>query len=134
MELTVLPELKKFTVRRSKWLTPDKAKDLEIPSQLFHRDSGLMCCLGFALDACGIDPVKMAYVAWPGDLRYLDVMQTDLIRENNNSSDGMYAECNSELSDEASEINDDDEISNADREQKLIGLFSKKGIELTFVD
>lgn len=111
--------IKSFTVDRARWGK----------NALKRRDNGKMCCLGFLSLACGVPEAKLCLedgqergfpdTGWPG---YPDFTLPD--------DDGEHIGSSS-LEDRAASINDGD-LDDADKEAKLIELFAKHNIELTF--
>jgi len=86
-----------------------------------------MCIMGWVLVACGVPPEHLTQVGHPHDL---DEDDTYLL------PDGVYAQDERGTSTliRAIQVNDDDTISDPDREHLLIELLSTAGVELSFKD
>lgn len=103
----------------------------------------LMCCLGFVALALGARRDDIENVAMPAevenfqqldpDFKFVEPYDKDMYDEDveNGRTPGLN---NSRLSSSAAGINDDDSIDDEEREAKLIALFAKHNLELTFVD
>jgi hypothetical protein len=106
-----------------------------------------MCCLGFALKACGVEDARLTDKAEPAMVTVSDKAEPVMVTVSGKSEgyrfrtlnappftedngNGLFY--NSRLSIEAIRINDG--ISSDEyKEEKLTKLFEKYGIELTFV-
>jgi hypothetical protein len=106
--------IKKLIIDRARWGQ----------SALLNKD-GTMCCLGFLSKACGVHDEVMLGVAFP---------RFDWIKEYNiNKEFGDRAGVYGGVAGEASKINDDNSISKSEKETKLIELFAKNNINLSFI-
>jgi hypothetical protein len=96
-------------------------------SALLNKD-GTMCCLGFLSKACGVHDEVMLDVALP---------RFDWIKEYNiNKEFGIgtaLAIDRASAAGAAAKINDDNSISKSEKETKLIELFAKNNINLSFI-
>lgn len=119
----------KVTIDRSEWLRGEGA------GVLYRPTDGKRCCLGFALKERGIDDETMSMVGLPAYLAnhgfsdkcdWLAIQSAVL---------GLKSDTfiNSEACREAAIINDHLDIDEANRETKIIRIFSENGDEVEFV-
>jgi hypothetical protein len=112
-----------LVIDRAKWGT-----------EYLLNSEGTMCCLGFLALKCGADlteideessPKAVPNVDWPAELIKIG---RNLLRV------GKFRDViqNSELTMKMMEINDDSGLKWSDKEKKLIPLFKKAGIKLSF--
>lgn len=108
--------MKKFTVRRSKWLRGgDNACLLD--------DNGNMCCLGFGVNQiCRVPKKDLLH-----ELRPYFVLDRDTPFTHSEGEDRHFI-------DKVVEINDSRDISDSVREKRLTKLFKENGIKVTFKD
>jgi hypothetical protein len=94
-------------------------------SALLNKD-GTMCCLGFLSKACGVHDEVMLDVAFP---------RFDWINKYNINKEFVFLFPSLSLGDPemAAKINDDNSISKSEKETKLIELFAKNNINLSFI-
>lgn len=122
-----------LVIQRSKWLTPDKMRISEtsdyISMLLDTKNNDLMCCLGFYCVEAGCSKDKIADIGTPGMLRMLI---PGLTTHPDDMLPGLYISTN--FTSSAMTINDNEDISNTEREQQLIELFRQEGITLSFID
>jgi 3-methyladenine DNA glycosylase Mpg len=116
-----------FVVQRSKWLRGTRGRD----TYLFD-DHGARCCLGFVASQCGVADSVLLNVAPPRDIKPFEVLQ---------QLDGLLTRpareyvrdwTDSALADDAMRINDDADITDAERETSLSFLFAEHGYALRF--
>ena len=110
--------MKKFTVKRSKWLRgTGNGKLLNL--------QGKMCCLGFAVNQICRIPKKKLLREWSP----LDVVK-DTLR------DGVFTkdDNNKYFVEQAIKANDNGAISDKAREARLTKIFKKAGIKVIFKD
>lgn len=114
--------MKKFTVRRSKWL---RGKG----DGYLLNDEGKMCCLGFAVNQiCKVPKKKLLDTFRPCDVLESTKETTfTTISYENVIIDKHFVE-------EAIEVNDDSTISDSGREELLTEIFKENGIKVTFKD
>lgn len=115
----------KLVITRSKWSTPDTLKKGEMNFLL--RSNGRMCCLGFACIELGLKEEDILKNSMPNVV----IHETSQLTKPLLWQKGMT---DSALSYDAAEINDNKDITNEQREVKLIELFAKNNITLSFVD
>jgi len=151
----------KFTIDRSKWrcggdVRLEKSNDNRRGqgfTQLMN-DLGFMCCLGqISVQLCeskGLPIYPIIGEGKPEDVgNMLNILEDDLedefrcwyemykeagliTLEDNGELEGLCA-ANSELTKLAIGINDDNSLSDEERENKLVGLFADHGHEIEFV-
>ncbi|SRR6266404_7023628 len=111
-----------FVVDRKTWFR-GKGSD---ESRLLRAD-GMRCCIGFVGQQCGVPDSSMLQHS---DIQAMRNAGKDVTRF-------PYWMSNKEINFEigkAYEFNDDEEISNEERENRLSDLFAKHGDTITFVD
>jgi len=129
----------KFIVSRARWARGASE------NYLFNPSTEKMCCLGHYGVACGIPRDAMTLVGNPYTLG--DLSRDERVHELWNKlcewhePEGMQADPylepeydNSELARGAITINDDPQMTDAERELALTILFAKWGIEVEFID
>ena len=110
--------MKKFTVRRSKWLRGEGQGCL-----LDH--SGNMCCLGFAVNQISrVTKKRLLYAEMPSC-----VLKTT--KETTFTTNGVF---DKDFVKKAARLNDNIIISDSVREKSLTKIFKENGIEVTFKD
>ena len=116
-------------IKRSQWVRGNKlglSKLLQVKGQ--SCDGTLrMCCLGFWCKAAGLTDEDIRGHGSPGD--------TDKLLEGLTYMSGQYESVfDTDFTDDMIDINDDSEIGEATREQKLTELANSIGVELVFED
>jgi hypothetical protein len=102
-----------------------------------------MCCLGFVGLACGQEeksllginsPVHtMDLAMWPEG--FIDDCDYENDEDEDDDEDKDYAPyCDSDLVEKAMRVNDNPDITDSEREQRLTEILSKLGVELEFVE
>lgn len=123
----------KFVVNRAKWRAGDEGENAvgKGPTSLRNSD-GFMCCLGHCALQLGAKPSEILDCGMPnevtdknGNYKVLPVIAVAV--------NGQGYSRDSSLSEQAAEINDDDKLTQAQRERKLKTLFSKFKHKLEFV-
>ena len=129
-------KLTEFTVKRSEWFTGLHKSGLDSALAVYGLDKDEdrykllgRCCLGFAALACGYTDEDIRGTSYPRTLPAPRKQGMEVFERM--SGDEWF---NSDLAWKAATINDDERITNEEREQKLIALFKAHGIEVTFVD
>lgn len=118
--------MKKVTIDRNTW-----ARGYLRNNSLYDSSDQKMCCLGFAsMQLLSTQQEDMESLLSPSDL----VNNCDYIQDTESiftyASEGFR---DSDFSNEAMVINDSD-ISEEEREEKLIKLFAENNIELEFIN
>lgn len=125
-------EKKTVVIDRARWLTGRYDRNSSVGPTYLLNSKGMMCCLGFALNqVCGVPKKDLRSKPMPRHLiveRNLEPFAWTSKRD----WEQQYARCDSTLTWDASSINDDDSFTDAEREEKLIKLFAKEDIELSF--
>ena len=116
--------LTELTIKRSEWLTPETWQADKCSFLVDAR--GFKCCLGFACIALGQYKNSIVEECYPSDVC------TETNQFANFHQDGSCT--NTEFSQLAMSINDNDKITREQRESALVDLFDTHGINLTFVD
>jgi hypothetical protein len=119
----------KLVIERKRWL---RGAD----NSALLRDDGLMCCLGFYGEACGIGSDDMLDTADPEECgtAVLSMWPAWLLGFKNDSDDpddGFLrntGDCGRLI-----EANDDNRLTDAVREQRIAAIFAKHGVEVEFV-
>lgn len=109
----------KFIVSRKRWATGRDA------GKLMHGDRK-MCCLGFCMRQLGAKAKDIQGLAMPSDLNWPE--ETPFTKMVNLPWD----DGDTELSEKASNINDDPELTNPEREKRLRKLFKEYGHTIVF--
>jgi hypothetical protein len=113
-----------FTIERAKWLRG------ETDSWLLRPKDQKMCCLGFFCLAAGIERDRIWMKTTP---QVLCRDEEQIPHELQGLVDSMGKPTNSALCTSLIEVNDDNSITDEEREQGIIRLFAKIGHEVTFV-
>jgi hypothetical protein len=117
-----------FTVRRSQWF---RGNGHEF-SRLKRHDGGKMCCLGFYALACGIPEQAITEIAFPSVIEYgwdTDArIRMSWLWEARSDSTGLEMELT------IGQVNDEESLSDKEREADLTKLFAFNDITVTFVD
>ena len=111
-------------IKKSEWATPDKVKSIKL------KDSdGMKCCLGFVCEQLGYTDIADLFLVE-------DVARNVGEHLENFTSDSIY-HCgtivDSEFSTSCVYINDDEEITNAERQKQLKKIFKENGHKLRFI-
>lgn len=102
-------------------------------------DNGAMCCLGFAMIAAGIEPMRIENCGTPEGISQfaLEAAPHDeflkLFVRLQSVTDGVESWADTELSHDAVNLNDRQDMTLNERETALIKLFAKYDVELVFV-
>lgn len=117
-----------FTVNRATWRCGDygiNQKGLGVTK--LRNQLGYQCCLGFACIAIGFDELDIEGYNTPFGFGEIT----------NNNRDLSYLvteqQLNSDFTNAAMDINDDDLINDKEREQRLIALGRMHNIEINFI-
>lgn len=123
----------RFTVDRSKWRFGDTADLGDGRGEtLLLNSKGYMCCLGFCMKQLGYADDDLISYGSPFEVTDASTPFTRRFEEEGKIVDtGLSVD--TVLSEEAMRINDDEDISNEERESELSNLFSKHGHEIEFV-
>lgn len=108
--------MKDFVLDRSRWY-----RGQDNGARLLRAKDGMMCCLGLYLESCGVPHEELLEREYPSRVSGFipeEAMWTVL------SSDDL----------KVAWTNDDSALSDDDREPKLVELFARHGVNLTFVD
>lgn len=110
--------MKKFTVRRSKWLRGEDAGSL-------LNDAGKMCCLGFAVNQiCRVPKKKLLNYCTP----------SSVLGSEKETPFTLVGGVDRHFIKQAVEINDCSLTPDKVREESLTKLFKENGIKVTFKD
>lgn len=115
---------KVFRVSREIWYRGRNNAELLNPT-------GRMCCLGFVCLQCGLKKEDIIAVATPSGLGTEEAKRLEgfLVRK----GEGTESWDDTLLTDKATMINDDSEITDKVRETRLRKLFAKAGKKMVFV-
>jgi hypothetical protein len=121
----------KLVIDRKTWLRGDPA------SYLLREQDGKMCCLGFLSLQCGVTKEKMmglATVAVGADANaeFRQGALASLAQVNKYARDPDAPYKNTDIADALMEANDDTLLSDAQREESLVELFKKIGVDVEF--
>lgn len=114
----------KLIIKRSKWLRGETEED----SQLLSPNTGKMCCLGFLARQCGYTAKDIKGILTPEDVANTSKFIPRLIKVN----EGVFN--NTKLCNTFMDINDASEITDYQREKRLIKWFKHLKVDASFVD
>jgi len=126
--------MKKLTIQRSKWLRGEGPGQ----SYLIRRTDQKMCCLGFFGLACGLNPERMTDVGSPIGIplmlkeTYSKVWSSKVPEAKFLFSAGGGG--HSESANDLMNVNDNNNLTESDREREITAIFAKNGIEVVFTD
>ncbi len=115
----------KLVIDRTRWLRGDPN------SFLLRSGDNKMCCLGFLAKACGYTEEQITNVGAPNGTVYKGYK--DLWPEGITSGH-RKSTWHSQITEDLMGTNDSSITNDADRESRLIDLFSQIGVEVEFVD
>lgn len=115
--------MKEFVIDRAKWRCGGTNGHGKGEVNLLNKE-GYMCCLGMTCKQSGISNKELLGTQDPSDISNKYIKYFTML------SNGISF--NTKLSNKAIEINDDDLLTDEEREQKLKSLFSKWKIKLVF--
>ena len=118
----------KFEVKRSEWYRGwplDSALFVEEANRIKDEPDKKRCCLGFFANACGLYDDQICDRQLPRDVP--ENVSTNFASQDWNNLKSM-------LIADMINVNDDESLSDEDREEELIVLFSRVGHEIVFVD
>jgi hypothetical protein len=115
----------KFTVDRAKWLRGGGGVLLD--------NKGCMCCLGFVSEQCGVPRDALMLHATPCRTSAKFDLQGFLteLRERSWADEPFWG--NTRLAGDAMEVNDNENLTDSERERELVAIFGGHGYELEFV-
>ena len=126
----------KFRIDRSKWRSGNEGNyAIGLGNTFLLNEKGFMCCLGQVEKQLGLSDENIENKSWPCSTKRKNILSNynpDCVEGYmplGMSFDGYE---NTELSNIAMKINDDQELSVKKREKKLIALFKEYGHELEF--
>lgn len=122
-------EIKELVIDRSHWLVKEEHRATEgenAGSAQLHYN-GRMCCLGFLVKKAGVSKKAMGFCAMPSDLKDHSTLPSYLF------ADTFGCVVDSDWTDKASRINDDQDMTVPQKEKALKEHFKKVGIKLKFV-
>ena len=117
-------QLKSFVIKKSQWCRGG------VESYL-RRTDGRMCCLGHAGRACGIPAYAMVNMGMPSDLAYEDVSIPQQYKDLFIGT-GSHGPIDTGLAERLAGINDDAELSDADRMKDIANKFKEVGVTVIF--
>ena len=117
--------MKQLIIDRKKWRTGGDLFTEKGLTKLLNKE-GYMCCLGFySLQIGNKTEEEILNMTCPYQVEDKTGIES-LVTQ--------YNGVNSSFAHDAIEINDNDLISNEDREQRLIELFKENGVEISFIN
>jgi hypothetical protein len=116
--------VKKLVIDRAKWL---RGKDALNDSYLLRPDDGKMCCLGFYAESCGFSLDDLYGKTYPS-LLITDGLIPEALRW---LVTDLYEDTTAGLS--LAQLNDDDQLDEPTREERVAEKFALHGIEVEFV-
>lgn len=120
---------KKLVITRSTWARGDNIE----PNSLLNTE-GMMCCLGFAgKQLCNLPDERLLDTGTPAHLGSAFTNGLSWLLEE--SEDGTFPSFkDSDDCQVLMDFNDDSIISDAKREETIIEIFAKHGVDVTFED
>lgn len=117
----------KVVIDRSRWLrmTPDADEGYQ---PVLLNEEGHMCCLGFCLAAAGVGERRLIGKAYPNAV-YIKTPLPKSVRflvqpyDKGFKTESLFTS-----------INDDEKLTEAERESRLTEEFARRGVDVTFVD
>lgn len=139
-----IKDIKSFTIKRSLWARGKNKPDV---NALLNEDA-TMCCLGFYSKACGASSNSMLNVTSP--YRFINVKNKAWLANLNNSNleiinfkskliiksdnDDDLSAVNSFVAGDLINYNDDELLSEKEREKAIKNSFAEIGVKVRFVD
>ena len=120
-------KISSFVVKEDSWLRGKGSWN----SRLYDLRSGEKCCLGFLANACGLSNAAIVDIKSPGAQKLknnFDKFPKELIDSSENIS-GTY---DAFITIQIMEINDNEDISDEERKEKLKNLFTSINIDIKF--
>lgn len=115
----------KFTIDRSKWI---RGKDRGM-SYLLRPADGKRCCVGFYLQACGLTDEQLS------NRCYADSYDQNLRKDDLPAgTEWLHISRSKEGGDSVYYVNDDMELTETEREERIAARFAREGHEVEFVD
>jgi hypothetical protein len=121
----------KLIIERDKWLRGEGM----ICSRLLRKSDGKKCCLGFYALQCGADPNDIRGVATP---TWINAPSRTALRESHGS--WLFDDVATNMLPNTSKscellmiINDDENLEDSEREQKIAAIFAEYEVEVKFV-
>ena len=116
--------MKQFTIIREKWLRGDE------DTSMLLDDTGCRCCLGSYLQACGLTDAQLQDRHVPADVRGGLPVEAQWLRRVIPIEGARQFTQDFHLM----EVNDNEALTDAEREASITKLFKEQGIEVLFVD
>lgn len=113
-----------FTVKRSDWYRGRGASG----SRLLRTD-GMMCCMGFYAEACGIPPERLVGQSSLSQIKELRGLEDEVVCGGKISRPGFDSTRESLYV-----VNDSSTIPDDEREARLTHLLAERGVTVHFVD
>jgi hypothetical protein len=132
--------MEKLIIDRSKWRTGgDNIPNTGIGKTRLLNEEGYMCCLGFACEQSGVPKDVLLNVASPSCLseeseEFIHEYDEALLNSKLLSQEGKGFFINSDLSDDAMNINDSMSFTRDEREREIQELFGGYGIKVEFIN
>lgn len=122
-----------LVIDRERWARGGKPGTL-----LLNDKDGSMCCLGFACLAAGVPSSKLIDMGSPEDLAITPALAAFVTQEEDPDSyddeEISYRSGNNSSTEAAIDVNDDKELTDPEREDRLKPILAKLGFDVTFVD
>ena len=122
----------RFEVKRSEWLAGKHTGEFE--SMLYNPECEKRCCLGFFANAAGFSDEQINGIGRPQELNGVQYEGKfdGLVYQESESSE--YTNYDTDVCAAVMKVNDDSDMPNKAREERLTELFSQIGHEIVFVD
>ena len=124
-------DVKKFVVKRSKWYRGEGDAESRLQTS-----KNKMCCLGFYAKECGLKKKDILDIGSPGEVPYdiKNLWDTFLLESKTHFYTDEPSISDSSIANDMMEINDNEFITEKERELRLKELFKTQGIKLKFID
>jgi hypothetical protein len=122
--------MKKVVINRSQWLRGRGKDDIDVC--LWHLQHNHGCCLGHVLhQAHGVSYADMHCISEPRELAILQKKNNPLAKPDGFYHDPSYI--NTTFAVDAMSMNDNSEVSELEREARIIEILGKQGYQIEFI-
>jgi hypothetical protein len=139
--MKIIEDIKELTINRKKWYRGWGSEN----SCLLNPQSGKMCCLGFYALQSGLSKKDIKNMPTPGAVRKL--LRGDEVYLNDGNTISQPAkpiqwntklmqrnrDLHTRTGDNLIDVNDNDSISDEEREKKITSLFKRIGVAVKFI-
>lgn len=125
----------KLIIDRKKWVNGSNRSSKSFGTSMLLNGKNKMCCLGFLGQACGLDDADMLGVGTPAGISddKVSLVKGTYFRKLFTVEKNTRHKFQTNVCYDLVNTNDDNNISNKERESKLKVLFKKIGVNVSFV-